>query len=439
MHIACVAFTPVQLLILTGRQKGRRRQQDVKLQRSCPEVVTGWNFSFPQQLSAALRRFAAITLAALCLVTVLAPQMSAAESKPSRAARKKADELVVRANLAHRKGKFAQAAQLFLDAFNSDPAWADGLASAARSYEQAEMLEEAAKYYAEFIAAPLAERAKVLKARVHAAHVNRLRTDSGRYTIDAEGARALDNTTGLTWERGPDAAPLDWPHAKIRCDEMGRNRGRVWRLPTTAELLGLLSGDGTGLNNRVFPNVSRSLRWSSNTDATGKAVLAVHFRNGQFSSSSPTDGVYSICVSSPPGLPIAKMNVSDSLAAAATSTIYRVDATAGTVFDTRTQLNWQRDTDGKDYNWQQANEYCASLRLSGRAWRLPSKHELERLVENGKLPSIDHTAFPNTPAAGFWTATEYAGPARNAWFVYFGYGYSYVNNVSNSNRVRCVR
>ncbi len=122
-----------------------------------------------------------------------------------------------------------------------------------------------------------------------------------------------------------------------------------------------------------------------------------------------------------------------------TSGPYRIDAAAGTVLDSRTGLTWQRITDGGSYSWERAKSYCHGLALASGGWRLPSKEELELLVEIGKRPTIDQVTFPDTPPKWFWTSTLLQG-SRLAWYVNFFYGgASYGNELGYIYRVRCVR
>lgn len=54
-------------------------------------------------------------------------------------------------------------------------------------------------------------------------------------------------------------------------------------------------------------------------------------------------------------------------------------------------------------------------------------------------PTIDQTAFPNTPATSFWTSSPYAGSSGRAWYVNFYDGYSAFYDVGYSDYGRCVR
>ena len=118
-----------------------------------------------------------------------------------------------------------------------------------------------------------------------------------------------------------------------------------------------------------------------------------------------------------------------------------------TVTDTITGLMWQRDGSGdRCYGlactWSGAKAYCAALTLGGLlGWRLPAVMELDTTVDYAVTSGarIDATAFPGTPAEGFWTSSPCARSSGLAWLVNFGNGDSYGRAVGDYDRVRCVR
>jgi hypothetical protein len=113
---------------------------------------------------------------------------------------------------------------------------------------------------------------------------------------------------------------------------------------------------------------------------------------------------------------------------------------SGTVYDTRTQLTWQRAVDAGAYSQSAASTYCTGLSLAGTGWRLPTKAELETIVDYTRSnPAIDPTAFPSTPSAYFWSSSPYVASGGFGWLVSFNYGYSSSSDASGTIRVRCVR
>jgi hypothetical protein len=123
----------------------------------------------------------------------------------------------------------------------------------------------------------------------------------------------------------------------------------------------------------------------------------------------------------------------------------------GTVTDNATGLLWQKCSYGlfggsgcefgtlATMNWATAQTDCSALTTAGRTWRLPSRLELETLIDYGTSnPSINVANFPPTVAGLYWSSTTYASNTTNAWIFNFNGG-----NVSNTDKmgnfqVRCV-
>jgi len=111
----------------------------------------------------------------------------------------------------------------------------------------------------------------------------------------------------------------------------------------------------------------------------------------------------------------------------------------GTVSDSNTGLLWQQAVDEGAYSWEEAKAYCENLSLDGTGWRLPTKAELESIVDFGRdEPAIDPVAFPNTPAESFFSSSPYVGIPGSLWYVGFGDG-SEASAGGGALRVRCVR
>jgi formylglycine-generating enzyme required for sulfatase activity len=137
---------------------------------------------------------------------------------------------------------------------------------------------------------------------------------------------------------------------------------------------------------------------------------------------------------------VAVVSVVSSSSAAANAPAGRYTMTGGTVLDTKTKLTWQQTVPAAKYTWAAAKTYCQTLSLMGTGWRLPTRKELQTIVDYSQAsPSIDPTAFPATPAEAFWSSSPVAGSPTVAWSIYFIIGLTYSFVMTDPNEVRCVR
>lgn len=146
----------------------------------------------------------------------------------------------------------------------------------------------------------------------------------------------------------------------------------------------------------------------------------------------------------------------------------------GTVTDEKTSLQWMRFClgqqwysgtcvgDAAEYTWDAAREAAETLNCHGgyagyQDWRLPTKEELLTLVycSNGKpkiwndtgqsclgdyeRPTINLTAFPNSPSSYLWSGSPNTYYSDYAWYVYFGCGNALSNHRYDYFYVRLVR
>jgi hypothetical protein len=152
-----------------------------------------------------------------------------------------------------------------------------------------------------------------------------------------------------------------------------------------------------------------------------------------------------VCAARHPASPWAMWKMPNPASAALPNPASYTDLGDGTVRDNVTCLNWQRDVPAGTYAWSEAGEYCAGLSLAGSGWRLPTRIELVSLVDFTKgdpLPTIDTTAFPDTPAEVFWSsslAADTSSGTTYAWYVYFFSGATSAYELPIKSRARCVR
>lgn len=129
-----------------------------------------------------------------------------------------------------------------------------------------------------------------------------------------------------------------------------------------------------------------------------------------------------------------------------------------TVLDNETKLMWARDANiaSKEMTWDDAFKFVESLNQQKYAgysdWRLPSREELETLVnvvfkekEKGNTlynlnRILNESGFKNVEDSWYWSSTTVASNSSHAWNVNFGNGYvSYGYSKSYDYYVWCVR
>jgi len=132
------------------------------------------------------------------------------------------------------------------------------------------------------------------------------------------------------------------------------------------------------------------------------------------------------------------------------------------IIDKVTNLRWQRvlpdvfpgckakyplrgvlQGEGTGCTWLEARAYCSQPEIAEKLgpgdWRLPTKIELESLLDVTMVDALD-PAFDTYPTDFFWSATPVHNPTglKLAWAVDFSDGYSYVSGRFKGGRVRCV-
>ncbi len=255
-------------------------------------------------------------------------------------------------------------------------------------------------------------------------------SDAGNSTSydTSSGDVVLDKVTHLMWQRNVDPTSRSWDDAQTYCACLTLGGYHDWRLATRIELVSIVdfTKSDPAIDVAAFPATPGDYFWTSSPLA-GSASTAwyVYFFDGN-THSGGTDSAYRVrCVRS-----------TETTAPRERYTI----AADGTVFDTMTQLTWQRALDSTARGWSDAKSYCAGLVLAGAGWRLPNMKELQTLIdESATSPAIDGSAFPDTPGEAFWTSSPLVGGPTEAWFVNFYSGVSYTNVLDNGYRARCVR
>jgi hypothetical protein len=250
---------------------------------------------------------------------------------------------------------------------------------------------------------------------------------------------AVDNVTGLVWQRNVKAYNVTLVEGTKYCGELSLAGHRDWRVPTRIELISLFpAANQSDPNTNGFP-ISGGFMSSSlylgapQLPTPSPYVWWVNVSTGYLGSSEASNRGTVMCVRSdePPNLdPAPPLRV----------------LTPDVVADTGTGLFWERTPRPVWDTHAVAQAYCAGLSLGGYDdWRMPSIVEMLTISDPAQLwPAINTTDFPgdeNIESGWFWSATPYRMPTTSSYAPGLNFGGLYVNSQGATFPllVRCVR
>ena len=102
------------------------------------------------------------------------------------------------------------------------------------------------------------------------------------------------------------------------------------------------------------------------------------------------------------------------------------------------ELEWSETLlGGRTMTYAKAEKAVKAL---GEGWRLPSRQELESLLDLSRhSPAINTDVLPDTRSTWYWTSTPCAWNEDAVWIVHFYYGDVYYTNRSLNGCVRACR
>ncbi len=292
--------------------------------------------------------------------------------------------------------------------------------------------------------------------------------DDLNFSRDGTTEVVTESVSNLQWQDDINVTTnnRNWTEAIDYCEALDMAGQTDWRLPNDNELLSLLdSSKSSPATNDTFIHSSWVNYWSSSTDALYTHIAwIVRFSDGYSNGSLKSGNHYVRCVRGGQfdnlklksltktgqtksydenGNEVTDNSIKDDgYYQAGFKRAYSRDDTTKIVTDNTTKLQWQDDAivTSNDINWTEANSYCSSLILNGVAgWRLPSRDELESIVDRGKHSPALSEDFKNIFLYSYWSSTTNVNHTSSAWNVGFVAGYSNGFNKTQSLYVRCVR
>ncbi len=104
--------------------------------------------------------------------------------------------------------------------------------------------------------------------------------------------------------------------------------------------------------------------------------------------------------------------------------------------DTKTGLEWSKESAPKKLNWDDANAWCQGL---GAGWRLPTRTDLLSIIDNSFHNPC--TALPGMAGSfsHYWSSSTNAYDTSSMKLVCFYDGYVSDVYKSNNHHARAVR
>ncbi|MCA9545985.1 MAG: DUF1566 domain-containing protein, partial [Myxococcales bacterium] len=285
---------------------------------------------------------------------------------------------------------------------------------------------------------------------------------AARYTVPGDGT-VVDEITGLVWTQAH-LGKASWTDAWDLARGCAVGGYDDWRLPTLKELYSLIDFDGTTnmsaasstpyLDTAVFAfdygdeaageRFIDAQYWSA-TEYVGTTmngahtVFGVNFADGRikgYPTAAPAGGGD-------------KLNFVRLVRGNPAYGVNDLEATAETVLDRATGLEWMRDDAGQALDWPAALAYCEGLVLAGHDdWRLPDAKSLQSIVDYGRSPTttdsaaIDPVFGVSDPQSYYWTSTTHRDGPPETWgrwaaYVAFGqaFGYMQLPGMAGPERV----
>lgn len=268
---------------------------------------------------------------------------------------------------------------------------------------------------------------------------------------DNKDGTATDLVTGLTWEKSM-GEKMTFKEAQLKVKEMNKGKFKDWRIPSIKELYSLILFSGqahgersiikfidTNYFDQPLGDKNKGEReidaqtWSSTfyqdkVMSGQEGIFGVNFVDGRIKTyplfkRGAENKMYFRMVR---GNPDYGKNLF-------------IDNGDGTVTDQATGLMWQKDDDGKTYDWPQALQYASDLKLAGyQDWRLPTAKELQSIIDYSRAPKSTHSAAIDPvfhvsqyvyddvkDYPYYWTSTTHADgprPGKHAVCICFGQG-----------------
>jgi hypothetical protein len=222
-----------------------------------------------------------------------------------------------------------------------------------------------------------------------------------------------DTVTGLMWQRA-DAGEMTFDKAMLYADTSTFATYTDWRLPNAMDAFSILNfqSQNPALDLNYFIKTDAEYWWTSDLQTNDQSKVWVTNAGGGIGNHAKSETISAGGVKKM-HLRLVRTNKSKEI----NSVRYFKSADA-LVYDSLTNLIWQKTPYSDTITWEQALHYADTLTQAGYSdWRLPNIKELQSLQDNSVInPALNTNFFNVFGRKKFWSTTTLSNKSNSAWF-----------------------
>lgn len=233
------------------------------------------------------------------------------------------------------------------------------------------------------------------------------------YFITNSAKVVTDTVTGLMWQRA-DMGEMTYEKALLYADSSSFATYTDWRLPNAMEAYSILNlqTQNPALDLKYFIKTDAEYWWTSDLQANDQSKVWVINAGGGIGNHAKFETISAGGIKKM-HLRLVRTNKSKEI----NSVRYFKSADA-LVYDSLTNLIWQKTPYTDTLTWEQALQYADTLTQAGYSdWRLPNIKELQSLQDNSVInPALNTNYFNVFGRKKFWSSTTLSNKSNSAWY-----------------------
>lgn len=233
------------------------------------------------------------------------------------------------------------------------------------------------------------------------------------YFIINSAKVVTDTVTGLMWQRA-DAGEMTYEKALLYADSSTFANYTDWRLPNAMEAFSIinLQIQNPALDLNYFIKTDAEYWWTSDLQANDQSKVWVTNAGGGLGNHAKSETI------SAGGIKKMHLRLVRTIKSKEINSVRYTKSADALVYDSLTNLIWQKTPYSDTITWEQALQYADTLTQAGYSdWRLPNIKELQSLQDNSVInPALNTNFFNVFGRKKFWSSTTLSNKSISAWY-----------------------